>query len=139
VSVGCSRNFLGMNRNLCEEETTQLYQALNVTASRVWLVEPLVPGPPRITAAAILGGAKTGVLTLTLTPPVLAGYFAISSYSVLCLPAGGGPNITAAGMGRNVGVQVMHVLALPVWLAAEQPNPELRHGTQNWLHLHFSS
>ena len=106
VSAGCPRNFMAMNRNMCEEKTTQLYQASNVTSSRVWLVEPLVPGPPVITAAEVKGSGQTGILTVTLDPPAFAGYFAISSYRVLCVPVSGGPNITAAGMGRNVGAQV---------------------------------
>ena len=97
---------MGMNRNLCEEKTTQLYQASNATASRVWLVEPLVPGPPVITAADAKGSGQTGILTVTLAPPAFAGYFAITSYRVLCVPASGGPNIIADGMGRNVGTQV---------------------------------
>ena len=105
VAAGCRRDYMGMNRNVCEEKTTQLYLPQNATASRVWLVEPLVPGPPTITAAAVAGGLQTGILVVTLTPPAFAGYFAISSYTLNCAPAKG-PTITVVGLGRNVGGQV---------------------------------
>ena len=105
VSAGCRRDYMGMNRYLCEEKTTQLYLPQNVSASRVWLVEPLVPGAPTITGAAVIGGVKTGVLTVTLNPPEFAGYYAISSYTVVCTPARG-PSMTASFLGRNVGGQV---------------------------------
>jgi hypothetical protein len=96
---------MGMNRDLCEEKTTQLYLPQNTSASRVWLVEPLVPGPPTITAAAVAGGLKAGILVVTLTPPDFAGYFAITSYTLNCAPTRG-PTISVTGMGRNVGGQV---------------------------------
>jgi hypothetical protein len=97
---------MGMDRNVCEEEATQLYLPQNVSASRVWLVEPVVPGPPGIAGAAVKGGgAQAGVLTVTLNPPDFAGYYAISNYTVVCKPARG-PSLTASGLGRNVGGQV---------------------------------
>ena len=96
---------MGMNRYLCEEKTTQLYLPQNASASRVWLVEPLVPGAPTIAGAAIVGGCKSGVLTVTLNPPEFAGYYAISNYTAVCTPARG-PSLTASGPGRNVGSQV---------------------------------
>ena len=105
VSVGCRRDYMGMNRYLCEEKTTQLYLPQNVSASQVWLVEPLVPGAPTITGAAVIGSCKAGVLTVTLKPPQFAGYYAISSYTLVCTPARG-PSMTASGLGRNVGGQV---------------------------------
>ena len=102
VAVDCRRNYMGMNRNLCEEKATQLYLPQNASASRVWLVEPLVPGPPTITAAAVTGNLQAGILVVTLTPPDFAGYFAISSYTLNCAPAKG-PTITVVGLGRNAG------------------------------------
>ena len=105
VSVGCRRYYLGMNRNVCEEKATQLYLPQNVSGSRVWLVEPVVPGAPTITGAAVQGGAQAGVLAVTLNPPNFAGYYAISNYTVVCTPARG-PSMTASGLGRNVGGQV---------------------------------
>ena len=105
VEAGCRRDYMGANRYLCEEKATQLYQSLNVSASLVWLVEPLVPGPPTITAGAVAGGLRAGTLVVTLTPPDFAGYFAITGYTVNCAPARG-PTITATGLGRNVGGQV---------------------------------
>jgi hypothetical protein len=96
---------MGMNRDLCEEKTTQLYLPQNASASRVWLVEPLVPGPPTITAAAVAGGLKAGILVVTLTPPDFAGYFAITSYTLNCAPTRG-PALSVTGMGRNVAGQV---------------------------------
>ena len=103
VSASCRRDYLGMHRLLCEEEATQLYQPQNVSASRVWLVEPVVPGPPTITA--VIGGCTTRVMTVTLNPPDFAGYYAISNYTVVCTP-GRGPSLTASGMGKTVGGKV---------------------------------
>ena len=105
MSASCGRDYLGMIRLLCEEEATQLFQPQNVSASRVWLVEPLVPGPPAITGAAVIGGCTAGVLTVTLDPPDFAGYYAITNYTVVCTPARG-PSLTASGLGRNVGGKV---------------------------------
>ena len=102
MEAGCRRNFMGMNRDLCEEKTTQLYLANNASASRVWLVEPLVPSPPTITAAAVAGGRPAGILVVTLTPPEFSGYFAISKYTLSCAPARG-PIITVVGLGRSAG------------------------------------
>jgi hypothetical protein len=111
LAAGCQRNYMGMNRDLCEEKTTQLYLPQNTSASRVWLVEPLVPGPPTITAAAVAGGLQKGILVVTLTPPEFAGYFAISSYTLSCAPSKG-PTILVVGLGRNVGGQVRVLVRL---------------------------
>jgi hypothetical protein len=105
VAAGCQRNYMGMHRDLCEEKTTQLYLPQNSSASRVWLVEPLVPNAPTITGDAVARKYISGVLTVTLTPPDFAGYFAIANYTVLCAPARSS-SITASGLGRNVGGQV---------------------------------
>ena len=105
MSAGCRRDYLGMNRYLCEEEATQLFRSQNVSSSRVWLVQPVVPGPPTITGAAVVGGCKGGALTVTLNPPEFSGYYAISNYTVVCTPARG-PTMTASGLGRNVGGKV---------------------------------
>ena len=106
-----------MHRNLCEEKTTQLYLPQNASASRVWLVEPLLPGPPTITGWAVAGGPPAGILVVTLTPPDIAGYFAISSNTVKCAPAMG-PTITVVGMGRGVGLQV-RIGAVPPSISAQ--------------------
>lgn len=105
MSVGCPRDYLGMSQDVCEEDSPQLYLPSNASASRVWLVEPLVPGPPTIAGAAVTGGSVSGLLTVTLNPPTFAGFFAISNYTVVCTPPSG-PSLTATGPGRRSAGQV---------------------------------
>ena len=124
-TAGCVRNFMGMNRNMCDETTTQLYAANNASASPVWLVEPLVPSQTVITAAGVVGNLATGALVVTLAPSTIAGYLAISNYTVTCKPTTG-PSITAVSIGSAAGAQVRpgvgcRWLALPVVVVQLSP------------------
>jgi hypothetical protein len=96
---------MGMNRDVCAQTTTQLFLPTDASASNVWLVEPLVPGAPTITAAAVTGGLQAGVLSVTLQPSAFVGYFPTSNYTVQC-SSPSGPTFFVVGPGSSEGTQV---------------------------------
>jgi len=58
------------------------------------------PGPPTIGSAT----AGPGEITVTFTPPVNSGGSAITSYTALCTPVGGGTPVSQTGVGSPITV-----------------------------------
>ena len=109
--AGCQRNYMGMRRNVCSEMRTQLFTLQDTSASLVWMVEPVVPGAPTITAAAVTGGLQAGVLAVTLQPSAYMGFLPTSNFTVECTSPSG-PTIKVVGPGTTVGGQVRGVCKL---------------------------